>query len=75
MSLNILDAKGLTCPLPILRTRRALKEMAPGALLEVQATDPGSMIDFTSYCAKTGDELVEAREEDGIFIFRIRKKV
>ena len=75
MSANLLDAKGLTCPLPILRTRKALKDLAPGALLEVQATDPGSMIDFKSYCEKTGDELVEAREEDGVFIFRIRKKV
>lgn len=73
MTTTILDATGLKCPLPVLRARKAMKGVAAGGLLEVKATDPGAVADFKSFCETTGDDLVEWREEDGVFLFRIRK--
>ncbi len=73
MSSTILDAKGLRCPLPVLRARKAMKSVEPGAVLEVHATDPSSVQDFRNYCETTGDELLDSREDDGVFIFEIRK--
>lgn len=73
MTITTLDATGLKCPLPVLRARKAMKNVAAGDILEVKATDPGALADFKSFCEATGDELVEAREADGIFHFRIRK--
>ena len=67
-----LDTKGLACPLPILKTRKALSEMAKGAKLEVLATDPGSVPDFKAFCEATGNDLVEHSEENGVFRFVIR---
>ena len=67
-----LDTKGLACPLPILKTRKALSEMANGAKLEVLATDPGSVPDFMAFCEATGNVLVEHSEENGVFRFVIR---
>ena len=55
----ILDAKGLKCPLPVLRARKAMKEVAPGGLLQVLATDPGAVKDFAHFCETTGHALVE----------------
>lgn len=69
-----LDLKGLSCPLPIVRTAQAIRELAPGELVEVLATDPGSVPDFTAWCASTGNELVERGEEGGVYRFLIRKK-
>jgi tRNA 2-thiouridine synthesizing protein A len=68
-----LDATGLKCPLPVLRARKAMKGVAVGAILEVTATDPGAVADFKSFCETTGDELLEWQEDDGVFLFRIRK--
>jgi len=69
-----LDATGLLCPLPVLKARRALKPLAPGAVLEVLATDPGATKDFEHFCATTGCELLEASEQSGgVLRFRMRK--
>jgi tRNA 2-thiouridine synthesizing protein A len=69
-----LDATGLLCPLPVLKARRALKPLAPGAVLEVIATDPGATKDFEHFCQTTGCELLEASEQPGgILRFRMRK--
>lgn len=68
-----LDATGLLCPLPVLKTRRAIKRIAVGDLLTVKATDPASRIDIRHYCNTSENELVEAREEDGVFIYVIRR--
>jgi len=69
-----LDATGLLCPLPVLKARRALKPLAPGAVLEVLATDPGAGKDFEHFCAATGCELLEASERpDGVLRFRLKK--
>jgi tRNA 2-thiouridine synthesizing protein A len=73
---TILDAKGLLCPLPVLKARRALKTVAPGAVLEVLATDPGAVKDFEHFCQTTGCELLESSEEpDGVLRFRLRKPI
>ncbi|HEY9536934.1 MAG TPA: sulfurtransferase TusA family protein [Kiloniellaceae bacterium] len=73
MSITSLDATGLKCPLPVLRARKAMKGVATGGILEVKATDPGAVADFKSFCETTGDELMEWREDAGVFLFRIRK--
>jgi tRNA 2-thiouridine synthesizing protein A len=70
-----LDTTGLRCPLPVLKARRAMKELAPGEVLEVRATDPGAVGDFAAFCTATGDALLESRQEGELYIFRIRKAV
>jgi len=70
---TILDARGLKCPLPVLRARKAMKEVAPGALLKVLATDPGAPKDFVHFCETTGHELVESSESAGVYSLIIRK--
>ena len=75
MQATILDTKGMRCPLPVLRARKAMKALAPGGVLEVHATDPGSVKDFKAFCETTGDELLAADESAGVYIFRIRKAV
>jgi tRNA 2-thiouridine synthesizing protein A len=71
----IIDAKGLACPLPILRAKKALRQIGIGGLLAVYATDPGSVRDFQSFCAMTGDELVESVEEEpGVYRYLIRRR-
>ena len=77
MSMQIartLDLKGLSCPLPIVKTAQAVKELAPGDLIEALATDPGSVADFKAWCTSTGNELLEQTEADGVYRFVIRKK-
>lgn len=71
---RVLDLKGLSCPLPIVKTAQAIKELASGDLLEALATDPGSVADFSAWCRSTGHELVEQTETDGVCRFVIRKK-
>ena len=73
MADNTLDTKGLNCPLPILKAKKALNEIADGGTLEVFATDPGSIGDFEAFCRNTGHELVEHSCEDKIFRFLIKK--
>ena len=68
-----LDATGLICPLPVLRANRALKAMAQGARLRIRATDPASKSDFPAYCDTTGNVLEWAGEQDGEFVFVVRK--
>jgi tRNA 2-thiouridine synthesizing protein A len=69
-----LDLKGLSCPLPIVKTAQAIKELAPGDLIEALATDPGSVADFAAWCTTTGNELVEQTTDDGVYRFVIRKR-
>jgi tRNA 2-thiouridine synthesizing protein A len=73
MSVTHLDTKGLKCPLPVLRARKAMKSLAAGDLLEVESTDPSSVQDFQSFCETTGDELVAWHETAGVYSFQIRK--
>ncbi len=70
---QMLDTSGLKCPLPVLKAKKALKTMAPGATLRVIASDPGSVRDFAHFCEATGDTLLESTEGDGIYTFRICK--
>jgi tRNA 2-thiouridine synthesizing protein A len=69
-----LDLKGLSCPIPIVKTAKAVKELAPGQLIEVFATDPGSVPDFRAWSKTTGNPLVESSEEGGVFRFLLQKK-
>ena len=68
-----LDARGLNCPLPILRTRKAINQISSGEVLEVTSTDPGSVKDMESFCQQTGNRLVSSSEADNSFIFLIEK--
>jgi len=68
-----LDARGLNCPLPILRTKKTLAEIAAGQVLKVIATDPGSVKDMQAFAKQTGNELVATSEAGGAFEFYLRK--
>jgi tRNA 2-thiouridine synthesizing protein A len=68
------DAAGLSCPMPIVRTAQAMKAMPSGALAEVLATDPGSLKDMAAWCRSTGNELVSQSLEGNVFHFVIRRK-
>ncbi len=68
-----LDTTGLKCPLPVLKARKALKRMEPGEILHVIATDPSTVTDFKEFCANTDNELMECSEDDGVYIYDIRK--
>ncbi|MGE5516173.1 MAG: sulfurtransferase TusA family protein [Bacteroidota bacterium] len=71
--MDILDVKGLNCPLPILRTKKALKTVQVGDMLQVVATDPGSVKDMDVFCRQTGNELVEWADEGGVYTFVIKR--
>jgi tRNA 2-thiouridine synthesizing protein A len=68
------DARGLNCPLPILRTKKALNDMASGKVLRILATDPASVRDFEAFTRQTGHELLRHEEQDGVFVFLLRRK-
>jgi len=68
------DARGLNCPLPILRTKKALNDMASGQIVRILATDPASVRDFQAFARQTGNELVEHGEKDGAFFFVMKRK-
>lgn len=68
-----LDARGLNCPLPIVRAKKVITPMQPGQILKVVATDPGSVKDFQAFCQQTNNELVSASEGNGEYEFLIRK--
>jgi tRNA 2-thiouridine synthesizing protein A len=70
---QVLDVKGLNCPLPILRAKKALKDMPAGSTLRVLATDPGAVKDFEAFCRSTGNELVESKVEGKVYEFLIRR--
>ena len=67
-----LDAKGLNCPLPILKAKKAIRDVPSGGTLEILATDPGAVADFEAFCRQTGHELMEQSEEGGIYRFVIK---
>ena len=73
MADQVLDAKGLNCPLPILRAKKTLAGMPAGNTLEIVATDPGSIKDFEAFCRTTGNELAEQENDGKIFRFIIKK--
>jgi tRNA 2-thiouridine synthesizing protein A len=73
MTETMLDARGLNCPLPVLRARKAMQGLEAGAVLHVLATDPGAIKDFQAFCEATGHELLEQGEAEGELSFRIRK--
>lgn len=68
------DARGLACPMPIVKTAQAIATLSSGELLEVLATDPGSTKDFVAWSRTTGHALVEQDEEGGVFRFLLRRK-
>jgi tRNA 2-thiouridine synthesizing protein A len=68
-----LDARGMNCPLPILRTKKALSAMSTGETLAITSTDPGSIKDMQSFCKQTGNELVSSNADQGEFVFLVRK--
>lgn len=67
------DARGLNCPLPILRAKKSINSLQKGEVLRVLATDPGSVKDFDAFCKQTGNELVSSDQQDGDYIFLIKK--
>jgi len=69
-----LDAKGPSCPLPILKTKKALNDLASGQVLKVLSTDPGSVKDMQAFAKQTGNALVESTAEGNTFVFFMRKK-
>lgn len=71
---TLLDVKGLSCPLPVLRANRALRSLAAGDQLRVLATDRAAVGDFQAFCRETGHALVSQGEEAGVFSFTIRKR-
>lgn len=69
-----LDARGLNCPLPILKTKKAIKEVPVGDTLKVLSTDPGSVKDMDAFCRTTGNDLLETGQDGDTFTFLIRRK-
>ena len=72
-SLITLDLTGLKCPLPVLKARRQIGQMAAGAVLEVKADDPAAQLDFDHFCHTGGHQLLESTENNGVFLMRIAK--
>ncbi|MCA1012305.1 sulfurtransferase TusA family protein [Halobacillus halophilus] len=70
---KVLDAKGLACPMPIVKTKKAMKEVETGETLEIHATDQGAKSDLTAWAKSSGHELLQHDEEDGVFKFWIQK--
>lgn len=70
---HTIDVRGMNCPLPVLRTGKALNSLSSGEYLEVMATDPGSVRDMASFCEQTGHRLVASNESEGAFTFTIEK--
>lgn len=73
MADRILDTTGLTCPLPILKAKKLMRELGPGATLEVLASDPGAVEDFQVFAEVTGHTLLEQGEKEGVYRFVLRK--
>lgn len=68
-----LDARGLLCPLPVLKAAKRLRAMAPGEVLRMEADDPAAIVDVPHFCSEQGHELLEAREADGVQTYRIKR--
>ena len=73
MADTILDTSGLTCPIPVLKAKKALAKLAPGDILVVLATDPGSVADFEVLCLVQGHTLVSSTEQNATFHFKIQR--
>lgn len=73
MADQVLNAEGLNCPLPIIKAKKMLKSMSAGQVLEVRATDPGSVADFAAFCNQTGNELLSSGSEGDIYTFDIKR--
>jgi tRNA 2-thiouridine synthesizing protein A len=69
-----IDARGLSCPMPIVKTAQAVKPLAPGAVVELLATDAGSIKDVAAWCKATGNELIEQTSDGAVYRFVIRRK-
>ena len=69
-----IDAMGLECPLPILKTKKGLNNMKTGEILNVSATDDGSVRDFEAFCKQTGNDLLLSTEKDGVYNFFLKKR-
>jgi TusA-related sulfurtransferase len=69
-----IDTRGLNCPLPILKAKKALADMASGQLLKVVSTDPGSVRDFKAFARQTGNELVQQSDAGGEFVHLLRRR-
>jgi tRNA 2-thiouridine synthesizing protein A len=70
---EILDARGLLCPMPVVKVKLAMEELAPGEVLKVLATDPAAPRDFEVWCRETGNQLLESSQEDSAYTFLIQK--
>lgn len=70
---RLLDARGLACPMPILKTAKEIKTMDEGQILKVLTTDRGSLADFPAWAADTGNEIISTEEEEGLLTFLIRR--
>ncbi len=68
------DARGLKCPMPVIKVRKLLQSLKPGEIILVLADDPGAKRDFPAFCAQTGDEIIKSEEENGVLKFYIKKK-
>lgn len=71
---KVLDARGLACPMPVIKTRKVIKEMEGGQVLEVLATDKGAVKDFEAWSRQTGNELLDWNEGGGVYTFHIRRQ-
>ncbi len=71
MTTQKFDARGMKCPLPVLKARTLMRDLAAGDVLEVHATDPGAPADFRHFCDTTGHRLLDSTEADGVFVIRI----
>ncbi len=70
---KVLDCKGLSCPMPVLKTKKAIEELKSGQILEMIATDPGSKNDMEAWANRTGNPIVGTKEEGGAYVFFIKK--
>ena len=70
----VLDVKGLNCPLPVLRVKKKVKELAIDDTMQILATDPGAARDVEAFCTASGNEFLGAREESGVFVIEIRRR-
>ncbi|WBL14400.1 sulfurtransferase TusA family protein [Sutcliffiella sp. NC1] len=70
---KVLDVKGLNCPMPLVKTKKALNDLQSGEVLEVIATDKGAKADLTAWAKSTGNEMVDMKEENNVFTFYIKK--
>ncbi len=73
MSVTVLDVKGLSCPLPVLRTKKALRDIPLDATLQVLTTDPSSIKDMETFCRQTGNELLAWKNDGGTYVFEIKR--